>query len=58
MSNISIQKMSDAETPFRIYLKSQNFLRNACVPMKEQIDKIRPYMGNPFIQPGTLGGKS
>ncbi len=29
MSDISIQKMSDAETPFRLFLKSQNFIRNA-----------------------------
>jgi hypothetical protein len=53
--------MSDVETPFRIKLSQNSPNRIARDPLltnSEFIDKIRPFMGNPFYAPGTLGAKS
>jgi len=46
--------MSDVDTHFKKLLRSKYFKRSEF----ENMDVIRPYMGNPFIQPGTIGARS
>lgn len=38
--------------------KLKKLFKDAYIPYNEQVDKIRPYMGNPFIAPGSLGMKA
>jgi hypothetical protein len=48
--------MSDVEYRFKAKLRS--LVRKPHVTHNEQIDEIKPYMGNPFTAPGTLGLRS
>ena len=52
--------MSDVDSHFRKLLKKKYFKRseNLFESDSEWMDSIRPYMGNPFLQPGSLGARS
>ena len=55
MHKVPICFMSDVESAFKLKLK--NMLRDPLLSHHEAMDKIKPYMGNPFTAPGTLGLK-
>ena len=46
---MTIQMMSDVETPFKAKLKSQFFSRQLNYTDEEFYELIKPYMGNPFL---------
>ena len=48
--------MSDVEPVFKEKLKV--LVRDPTISYNELIDKIKPYMGNPFIAPGSIGQKA
>ena len=48
--------MSDVEGHFREKLKT--LARDPHLNQQEFMDKIKPYMGNPFYAPGTIGARS
>ncbi len=50
--------MSDVELAFKIKTKAKMFLRNANLTAEENFDLIRPFMGNPFQQPGSISARS
>lgn len=50
--------MSNVEGHFRTNLMAGKFPRDPKLSHQEFLDSIRPYMGNPFYAPGTLGALS
>ena len=45
--------MSDIDGYF--YWKQKNTLRDPLLSKDDHMDLIKPYMGNPFLAPGTPG---
>ena len=53
-----ILQMSDVELAFKQKTKAKMFLRNVNLTAEENFELIRPFMGNPFQQPGSLSARS
>ena len=47
--------MADVESMFR--QKLSLLVRDPKLTHTELIDKMKPYMGNPFLAPGSLGAR-
>ena len=50
--------MSNVEALFRQNLANGKYFRDPNLTHQEFMDSIRPFMGNPFFAPGTMGAKS
>ena len=55
---VCILQMSDVELAFKQKTKAKMFLRNVNLTAEENFELIRPFMGNPFQQPGSLSARS